>query len=183
MKFTALCPFAAGMPRLFECGYCKQMFDRKAKLELHTFIHTKERPFQCKHPGCSCSFNRKHHLDSHQLLHSADSKPFKCEQCNKGFITSTTLKRHKLRLHPVMEEQNNHLKTDQMQCNLCDAILKKRSMKNHMKRIHNDSKYKLPSVPTKCVICGFQFERIQAYLSHVKSKSHSIYELPYEGSQ
>lgn len=155
------------------------MFDRKAKLNLHILIHTKERPFKCTFSDCSCSFNRKHHLELHQLVHTSSPKPFTCSQCNKNFVTSSTLKRHELKIHPTVEECNK-LQSDQMECNLCSAILKKRSMKNHMKTIHDIPNYKSPSLSFTCNICGFEFDRKQAYLSHLKAKSHSVYELPYE---
>ena len=177
------------MAKLFTCNFCSKEFDRKGKLYLHLLIHTKEKPFKCTFDNCACEFNRKHHLDQHFLVHTARPKPFECSECSSCFSTITLLKRHTLKLHSktlqnLTDQQQETFNQDnidgesllqesEIDCHLCHQKLKKKSFKNHMKRIHDVLNYKHPPVQLKCELCSFVFNRVQAFKSHMKSKSHS----------
>lgn len=60
-------------------------------------IHTGERPYTCKFPGCGSSFITRGHLKDHSRMHTND-RPYLCPHCTRGFMRSTTLKVH-LRVH------------------------------------------------------------------------------------
>lgn len=193
------------MAKWFRCESCEHVFDRKAKLVLHTYLHTGELPFKCSFAGCERAFNRKQHLQQHLLSHSSDPKPFQCSHCDRRFTCTSTRKRHEFKFHSSTSDKNDltlgesapspeihsseytteepyerPLTGRELQCELCGAKLKQKSMKNHMVKIHSILNYKPPEITRKCKICGFHFNRVQAYLSHLNSKSHKFLQLPYD---
>lgn len=157
------------------CSYCEHQFDCQCKLDLHILTHTKEKPFKCTFKNCDREFNRQHHLDQHILTHSSNPKPFKCTICKGSFSTITLLKRHLLCLHSVdlsSTSQAGSSSAEEVRCDRCVLMLKKKSIRNHMRRVHDVWNYKEPTVQIECHIYGFVFNRAQAFASHMRSKSH-----------
>ncbi|KAL0075730.1 hypothetical protein F4703DRAFT_1330750 [Phycomyces blakesleeanus] len=77
----------------FKCEVCEKPFDRRYNLSSHMRTHTNERPFACRHPGCTWKFARTHDLKRHSGQHS-DFKPHACPSCPKRFARGDALKRH-----------------------------------------------------------------------------------------
>eukprot|EP00123_Amoebidium_parasiticum_P011846 comp20936_c0_seq1/m.27969 comp20936_c0_seq1/g.27969 ORF comp20936_c0_seq1/g.27969 comp20936_c0_seq1/m.27969 type:complete len:103 (-) comp20936_c0_seq1:26-334(-) len=61
--------------------------------------HTGERPYTCKHPGCSKTFTQKGTLDTHMCTHTGE-QPHTCTHagCTKRFARKSTLTEH-MRTH------------------------------------------------------------------------------------
>ncbi|ORD95143.1 hypothetical protein ECANGB1_2468 [Enterospora canceri] len=71
----------------------------------------KDRPFQCKVPGCNRAFKRFEHLKRHNKMHTGE-KPFVCKYpgCSRGFSRSDNLNAH-YKTHNISAEQKDQLTT------------------------------------------------------------------------
>ncbi|XP_062964777.1 PR domain zinc finger protein 5 [Cynocephalus volans] len=79
--------------RPFQCEKCKALFRTPFSLQRHLLIHNSERTFKCHH--CVATFKRKDTLNVHvQVVHERHKK-YRCELCNKAFVTPSVLRSHK----------------------------------------------------------------------------------------
>uniref|UniRef100_A0A8C8ZNR2 Zinc finger protein n=1 Tax=Prolemur simus TaxID=1328070 RepID=A0A8C8ZNR2_PROSS len=79
--------------RPFQCEECKALFRTPFSLQRHLLIHNSERTFKCHH--CDATFKRKDTLNVHvQVVHDRHKK-YRCELCNKAFVTPSVLRSHK----------------------------------------------------------------------------------------
>ena len=58
-----------------QCPYCTKRFALTQYLQEHIYIHTGEKPFVCKHPGCGKKFRQAGKLSIHKKQHNMCDVP------------------------------------------------------------------------------------------------------------
>ncbi|XP_023191115.1 zinc finger and SCAN domain-containing protein 5B-like [Xiphophorus maculatus] len=81
----------------FVCSICNKTYATAQNLEVHTRIHTGERPFACDQ--CGKKFTQSAHLRSHLNVHTGE-RLYGCSLCSRSFIVKYSLKLHMKKCHP-----------------------------------------------------------------------------------
>ena len=55
----------------FKCQTCRKKLSSKQALKEHLYIHTNEKLYECKEPGCSKKFRQGSQFSLHKKLHSS----------------------------------------------------------------------------------------------------------------
>lgn len=97
----------------FKCDFCSQTFDQRK----HLFIHRKTHQlFPCR--NCNSTFGAKVMLDEHlrkscvfrkSPRFARTSKAIVCDQCNKSFLSQSSLETHKSAVHKISKEVINNI--------------------------------------------------------------------------
>ena len=78
------------------CAICNRAFSQRTSLINHTALHTDARPYECTF--CNKSFRRRETLLVHIRTHTGE-KPYICDICHRGFAQLTDMKKHRLKIH------------------------------------------------------------------------------------
>eukprot|EP01084_Bolivina_argentea_P128924 227804_1 len=106
-----------------KCEQCNYKTDSKTRMEIHSRIHLKDKPFKCN--VCFKSYTTRGALAVHKRIHSG-ILPFKCKVCNKSFNQIPHLRYHLL----------SHTNEKPWKCKNCNQSFKmKQLLKNHIKRV------------------------------------------------
>ncbi|XP_028588381.2 zinc finger and BTB domain-containing protein 41 isoform X1 [Podarcis muralis] len=156
--------FQNGSKKYLQCPKCNKIFDRAGKFEIHSRVHTGEKPFQCD--ICHQRYSTKSNLTVHRKKHNDEivchKKEHKCPYCNKLHATKKTLVKHLKRFHPekVQEFLSKKKKSEGWKCDICNKSFTRRPhLEEHM-ILHTQDK------PFKCTYCEEHFKSRFARLKH-----------------
>uniref|UniRef100_A0A1Q3F543 C2H2-type domain-containing protein n=1 Tax=Culex tarsalis TaxID=7177 RepID=A0A1Q3F543_CULTA len=93
-----------GEGQTHECGVCGKQAPNILALQSHiTFVHKKEKLFQCEH--CPKAFKRQFTLAEHMATHTGEVL-YHCPFCVKTFNSSANMHAHKKKHHPKQWEES-----------------------------------------------------------------------------
>ncbi|TRY95664.1 hypothetical protein DNTS_026194 [Danionella cerebrum] len=127
---------------------------RRDKLNLHSRLHTGEKPHKCKY--CPYAAADSSSLKKHLRIHY-DERPFKCQICSYASRNSSQLTVH----------LRSHTGDAPFQCNQCDAKFKINSDLKRHSRVHSGEK------PYKCELCEYRCAIKANLKSHIHLKHSS----------
>ncbi|CAL1300484.1 unnamed protein product [Larinioides sclopetarius] len=128
---------------------CNKKLRDKKHFKKHEITHKGKKNYKCN--KCSQSFGFYRNFFKHACTHKKPS--FKCEICQKVFLTTDILKEHLNRKH-------SHKSKNSFKCILCRKVLStKQSLQQHY-LIHTGEK------PFSCEVCNKVFKRKYCLLIH-----------------
>lgn len=118
--------------------------------------------FSCE--DCDLKFRQKLQLKKHRIIEHTGQYPLSCSQCQKGFLNTKSLNRHK-KIH------------DFVQCSECDEKLP-----NWSRLVIHRRRYHQPAPIFICDLCNKKFTRRPNLREHMKlhSMSSEVYQCHYE---
>ncbi|XP_075989850.1 uncharacterized protein LOC142985519 [Anticarsia gemmatalis] len=169
------------------CPECGKAFSSTYTLSVHKFIHTGEKPYHCSFCDYACRDGST--LRKHQHRHLGIVKTYPCAKCKKSFKSSQTRKLHVEEVHfgvdtrrvpcshckKLFKTQGRltaHIKMvhdadRKVNCEICDRMINKHNMMNHLKT-HIDVR------PYKCGFVGCD----KAFKDPSSLRKHTIIHYP-----
>ncbi|XP_050389829.2 zinc finger protein 91 [Patella vulgata] len=146
----------------FVCDICGTAFSDKGALTKHSVTHSRERNYCCE--ICGRGFGLAGLLTRHMSVHS-DKKPFKCKVCDKAYKRKTECNIHFRKQHCNLEVNvyKEIFEVERAECNLCQRLVKKKYMKEHMKS------HRVRVRSFACDVCPLSFVRKSTLLRHMKT--------------
>ncbi|NWS43329.1 ZBT11 protein, partial [Probosciger aterrimus] len=160
--------------REFICDICGRTLPKLYSLRIHMLKHTGVKPHACKHglkmhlalhevqkqfkcDLCEKSFVTKRSLQEHMSIHTGESK-YLCSICGKSFHRASGLSKH-IKKHQPKPEVRGY------QCTQCEkSFYEARDLRQHMNK-------HLGVKPFQCQFCGKCYSWKKDWYSHVKSHS------------
>ncbi|XP_046455032.1 zinc finger protein 236-like isoform X2 [Daphnia pulex] len=164
--------------KIFPCKQCHDNFNTMRALKEHSRYHQKVNSilsckkksknnkvvgkprFRCSH--CSMEFDKPSLRARHERVHTGE-RPYKCDQCNRGFSQKNSLVSHQKAIHG---------REKPYQCTLCPyASSQKGNLRAHVRRLHLLASSEQQGDVHRCDDCSAVFRNVSSLTSHM-SKFH-----------
>ncbi|KAF7280946.1 hypothetical protein GWI33_005279 [Rhynchophorus ferrugineus] len=138
----------------YVCDTCGRSYSQTSHLWQHMRFHQGIKPFACPHEGCEARYTIRPDLKDHIRKVHTRERPFKCNVCNKCFLTGSVYYQHRL----------IHTNDRRYGCEICSKRFFRADALNNHKRIHTDER------PYPCSVCGRQFRQKGDRNKHVRTQ-------------
>ncbi|XP_063899298.1 zinc finger protein 557-like [Helicoverpa armigera] len=141
--------------KLAYCSVCKVQYKNIFiyRSHLRTSTNHAENVYPC--PVCKKKFASKLYCRNHYNFYHLRKSKFKCEICNKLFISDWRVKCHK-QIHHGLSRTRDH------PCNICNKKFYTLAMLRMHKLIHSDQRSYM------CADCGDTFKQSASLYTHIK---------------
>lgn len=137
----------------FECYMCKVRFSHENLQSHFKTVHKGRKPFKCT--VCNKTFMMKRTLTDHISAVHEGKNLLQCPYCVKTFGYKTSLDDHISKVHEGKSELHR------VKCKLCDKVLSKNYMRDHVLTVHEKKK--------ECLICHQQFKTKRNLTDHIST--------------
>ncbi|CAG5116304.1 unnamed protein product [Candidula unifasciata] len=114
-----------------KCEECGKQFKRRENLTRHVLSHTGIKNHRCE--VCGMAFTEKGSLTRHTKSQHDLLRPHVCYVCQRSFTRRILLRKHIDRLHSNKEVDVNSQNVAYFRCKLCQKLLKRSGISQHMK--------------------------------------------------
>ncbi|XP_055540268.1 zinc finger protein 345-like [Wyeomyia smithii] len=134
-----------------KCYICNTVQLDANQLMAHlTKTHTSEKGYRCVE--CSLDIPLLYAYNRHLSRHDESERPLKCSMCSMRFVSHFQVKVHENKMHGANHDVKPGVsKSREMVCDQCGKISDNRSIKEHIRQVHQKT-----SQP-KCNICDKTF--------------------------
>ncbi|KAJ8311661.1 hypothetical protein KUTeg_011016 [Tegillarca granosa] len=141
----------------FLCSICDASFVSKSRLISHERVHTTSRPHLCD--ICGQSFKILPALSRHKRRHTNESEKFKCEHCEREFLSTEGLHGHLLHQHINLIDLSK-INFKYRKCEYCDQIFAQKHKYDRHIIGHTGQN------PVSCEICGKGYPNVASLNRH-----------------
>jgi Zinc-finger of C2H2 type/Zinc finger, C2H2 type len=146
---------------VFTCDVCKKPLSNRlnynSHLRIQHSIHVKP---CCK--ICAKEFEYTEEMVAHEMSEHA-TRNYICETCGQNFMDKSTMLKH------ITARHTDDEKVVKENCRVCGKLLKKDSMRNHIRKMHTENRVrKMPKLVYTCPQCPqWKFSRHQHLEGHM----------------
>ncbi|XP_052872673.1 zinc finger protein 431-like [Anopheles cruzii] len=138
---------------VIECIFCNKMYRGRNTLRKHLRIHFQLKSYVCHLCDPPTRFTDRSSLRVHEVRH-AETKAFKCDQCERSYFTNNELKQH----YTMRHEERKYV------CQVCSARFASNAILKDHSRVHTSDR------PFVCNVCGMCFKRNRNLVRHMDNK-------------
>ncbi|CAG9863226.1 unnamed protein product [Phyllotreta striolata] len=138
----------------YVCETCGRSYSQTSHLWQHMRFHQGIKPFACPHEGCEARYTIRPDLKDHIRKAHTRERPFKCNVCDKCFLTGSVYYQHRL----------IHTNDRRYACDLCPKRFFRADALNNHRRIHTDER------PYPCHICRREFRQKGDRNKHLRTQ-------------